>query len=129
MLLAAIVLTVGFIALSGMLSRVAQLSGETVREQEDPVLLEMDVVAGAIAMISNTTIKAEPGCTATTNETLVAAMAHLRFVESSRGFFMNYTTPTCTVVSGSQDEVSVDYRLTDGLTRVRLMVTTRVTHT
>lgn len=124
MLLAAIVMVVGFVALSGMLARVAQLSGETVREQEDPVIVEMDVVANGIRIVSNSTAAAHPDCTATTNKTLADAMAHLRFVESSRGFFMQYETPVCTDLGPATDRISVTYALTDGLTRVQLRINT-----
>ncbi len=97
MMLAAVILLVGFIALAGMISRVGQLGLETGREQQRPLLLEVSpMMAGLDDAIGK--LKSEAGFQDDTDAHKVAyeaaiqaTLEHMRRLEQSRGFLLEYT--------------------------------------
>lgn len=96
MMLAAVVLVVGFIALAGMIARVGELGTQTGREQQRALLLEVGPMKEGLddAMARLLT---EAGHSTATEEGKVryeaaieGVLAHMRLLEASRGFLMEY---------------------------------------
>lgn len=99
MLLSAVLLILGLLALAGMVSRVSQLSSQAGREQDRPLLREIEPMMtgldGAISRLgTDFGAGMAPGTSAHQNAT-VGLLAHLRQLEASRGMVMEWTL-TCT---------------------------------
>jgi len=97
MMLGAVILVVGFIALSGMVARVGQLGVQTGKEQQRPLLLEVHPMkAGVDYAIAH--LVSEGGYMTDTDAHKAAyqgaiqgALEHLRLLEASRGFLLEYS--------------------------------------
>ena len=103
MLLAAVVLIIGFVALAGMVSRVSQLASQTTKEQDRPLLREIEPMLGAVnsAIDSSATGRGlgsiAPAITypsAAYDNAVAALLRHLRAIEAGQGILMDWTM-TC----------------------------------
>jgi hypothetical protein len=101
MLLAAIVLLLGFIALAGMVSRVSLLAQQAGREQERPLLREVGPLkTGLDAMMTtlrtNYTTATPPitSGSAAYEAALRGLLDHLRQLEAARGYVLRWSI-TC----------------------------------
>jgi hypothetical protein len=118
MLLAAVILLIGFIALAGMVGRVSQLGVQTGREQQRPILLEVSPMkAGIDAAIAR--LVSELGFQDDTTAhraiyeaAIKATLDHLRALEASRGFLLEYTLGCATPGDPTTGHATVS--LTDG---------------
>ncbi len=97
MMLAAVVLLVGFIALAGMVARVGVLGAQTGREQQRAMFLELDpMIDGVNDAVSR--LESEGGFEPLTDDDNAAlyedairgVLEHMRRLEASRGFLFEY---------------------------------------
>src|SRR5688572_18441996 len=107
MLLAGVVLILGFVALTGMVARVGQLPTQIPREQNDPIFLEVDPLTETIESIvsptspNGLTARSDAQEAATTPPTpwtgaqweaaLTQALTHLQQLEGGKGFVYRFT--------------------------------------
>lgn len=82
MLLTAVILIIGFIALAGMAGRVAQLPEKAVLDRQDIFFDEADRVVDGIQQA----LDVYPSCDAMDLAGLEDTMVHMQFVEGGRGF-------------------------------------------
>lgn len=82
MLLTAVILIIGFIALAGMAGRVAQIPEKAVLDRQDIFFEEADRVVDGIQQA----LDVYPTCDALDLDGLADTMAHMQFVEAGRGF-------------------------------------------
>ncbi|HUR64586.1 MAG TPA: hypothetical protein VM241_08910 [Candidatus Thermoplasmatota archaeon] len=99
MLLAAVVLIIGFVALGGMVSRVAQLAGQASKEQDRPLMREVDPLLGAL----NAAVDSGPAAkglalytgvsqgSAAYDNAVLALLRSLRQVEAGQGILMDWS--------------------------------------
>lgn len=136
MLLTAFVLVIGFVALSGMVARVAQLPEETRQATDRPIYIESKAVArgieGMLERINDVTAVDESGDTVNYPQAYLDnvndAAAHMERLESARGFRLKFVDdPPVTCDSGvSPMVVSVTFSLTDVDTRLTFTATYQV---
>ena len=145
MLLSAVLMILAFLALSAMVARVAQLGSVTTQDRDRPVLLEVDVVQGAVDE-TLTGLKATYGfctgdpkqCRGAFIEALNGSLTHLAAIESGRGFDLGWrfvdstgtpvTACVAAVVAPATAPVRyVEYTLDDGEVRVSLRSTATFT--
>lgn len=95
MLLTAVVLIIGFVALAGMVARVSQLAGQAAREQNRPMLREVEPMLGAVNDAIATGL---PGATppvvagtAAFDDALVDVLRHLRATEAGQSILLDWT--------------------------------------
>ncbi|MEA3203799.1 MAG: hypothetical protein QOI63_1478 [Thermoplasmata archaeon] len=100
MLLSAVVLIIGFIALAGMVGRVSQLATQANREQNRPLLREVEPMLGAVNVaIDSTAAPTGKGLgaagltvgTAAYDDAVVSLLRHLVQVEAGQGFLMDWS--------------------------------------
>jgi hypothetical protein len=102
MLLSAVVLIIGFVALAGMVGRVTQLAGQANREQDRPLLREVEPMLGALnAAVDPTAAPTGTGLGAVTpaipspsaayDDAVVDILRHLRQAEAGQGFLMDWS--------------------------------------
>lgn len=125
MLLTAIILLLGFVALAGMVARVAQVPQETLREQRGPAVLEMTALARSLEDIMERLAEGEDKVPDYLDN-VTAVLGHVRLVEASRGYQFRVLDdpPGCNDVSGDA-VITVTVALSDG--RTDLEVTTTYT--
>ncbi len=94
MLLAAIVLIMGFVALSALVARVNQLPPAIARDQADPIFLEVEPLDTVIAaLLSPGGVEARSGFGQGTMEfegALAEALSHVAALEAGRGFLYSW---------------------------------------
>ena len=102
LLLTAIILAIGFIALASMAARIEQIPGESELAQEDQFFTEVDLVAGGVAQAMDILAREYTVDLSDDNFTaaLEGALAHLVHVERGRGFIVYVGTIDCSDVSG-----------------------------
>jgi hypothetical protein len=95
MLLAAFVLILGFVALSGLVSRVGQLPGEITRAQADPIFLEaaplrdlIDSVVAADGLKARSADHAAMG--PEFDDSLTALLGHVQALEGAKGYVYDW---------------------------------------
>lgn len=112
MLFAGVVLLLSFIALAGAVARINQLATQTVQEQDNPLLFEVEAVLGgidgAIVALEETHASDPTGF----EDNLTPVLDHLKVQESARGFLFSW----CYAADGA--EWRVDIVLHNGVTRV-----------
>lgn len=92
MMLGAIVLVLGFLALAGMIARVQMVGSQTGREQQRPVLLEVaPMKEGLQDAISGLSAAGYTPGTAAYDAAVAGLMQHMRVLEASRGFLFEST--------------------------------------
>lgn len=121
MILAAVILVIGLVAVAAMVARVGQLAGEAAREQDRPVLRESDpLMAGLALSIARLTDPSWGGLKSATvayDDAVAGVLAHSRQLEASRGFQLEYSF-NCSgasfwaVVSLSDGDINVQARVT-----------------
>jgi hypothetical protein len=130
MLLTAIILLIGFIALAGMVSRVSLLAQQAGREQDRPLLREveplqkglndaLDTSASGKGLGSITGLYVSPYTSY--DGAAKAVLEQMRQLEGARGFIARWTMD-CDLTSGAKD-VAKGYAtlsLSDGELRVSL---------
>jgi Tfp pilus assembly protein PilV len=101
MLLAAVILVIGFVALAGMVSRVSQLASQASREQDHLLLREVEPMLGAVnAAIDPTAAPTGKGIgayappvaypSAAYDNAVAGILRHLRQVEAAQGIFLDW---------------------------------------
>lgn len=94
MLLSAVVLIIAFLALSAMVSRIAQLASVTTQEQDRPIILEVPVVRQAIDDVLTDLNAVRPALTASSSPTkdvaIEASLRHLANLEAARGLRLEF---------------------------------------
>jgi hypothetical protein len=129
MLLAAVVLIIGFVALAGMVGRVTQLAGQAGREQDRPLLREIEpmlgAINGAIGKLGTDFGGASPPIPnpATTPSTayenaVMGMLRHLRQVEAGQGILMDWSLDCATAGDASTGVARIT--LNDGSLQVTL---------
>jgi len=96
MLLTAILLIIGFVALTGLVQRVNQAGSTTAHVQDDPILLEVNQLSKAVdaaieAHKANATEWGVAEDSAAFRDALAASLDHLVLIERARGFRMEHT--------------------------------------
>jgi hypothetical protein len=124
MLLAAVVLIIGFIALAGMVGRVGQLAGQSTKEQQRPLVREIEPMLGAvnlaIATPSSGLQSITPALTTAAYETAVTGiLRHLRQIEAGQGFLMDWTLDCSTAAVPSTGIAKIT--LYDGALKVTVV--------
>ncbi len=116
MLLAAFLLVIGFIAMGSMLARVNQLPGETLREQDSPLLLEIEALDQSLESIIDNVTRDEGAGTADFEAELLRVMRHLQDIEAGHGFAFRYVLGC----SNAADPTTgfLDVTLSDGIAEV-----------
>lgn len=103
MLLAAVVLILGFVALTGLVARVNQLPGQITASQVDPLFLEIDPVAEMANRLVDPDVADDGLATyhaaalGTHATALQRALDHLKALEAAKGFHYDYAFCTGTV--------------------------------
>lgn len=115
MLLAAVLLVIGFIALAGLVARVQQAGSRTATSQDNPLLLETGPLAAAVddavsSVKANFTLL-EHG-SAAFEENLSVSLDHLVVLLRSRGYLVEHSFACSGVVA------HVEVAAHDGRTRV-----------
>lgn len=156
MLLSAVLMIFAFLALTAMVARVAQLGSMTTSDQDRPLLLEIDVVETAVdetvagikaapGMCPNAGVPAAPTCKQKFIDALDGSLDHLRHLEATRGFdlqwrivdgsatdgdndgFVGTTVTACSAASPSPARY-VAYTLDDGEVQVSLRAAAAFTY-
>lgn len=109
LLLTAIILAIGFIALASMAARIDQIPGQAETIQEDLFFTEVSIVADGVAeaMDSLARDSAVPLGNDTFTAELEGALAHLEYVERGRGFHVKTSTPTCSGSAILEVDISI----------------------
>lgn len=131
MLLAAVILVLGFIALAGMLARAQQLGAATSKEQARPIRLEIGALKtgldGAITSLTTSVYgfktDTEPHKQAY-ESAITGILEHERRLEASRGFLLEYKLACATAADPATGYAAVT--LTDGELWVQLRTRTFV---
>jgi hypothetical protein len=126
MMLSAILLVIGFIALVGLVSRVNQLGARTSTETEQPILDKVgplaEAIDAAVAKLGATPANGGFNRTATSNPTWEAGvrgvMEHLQMMHARQGLLLDYELRCADGSTPSQGQVVA--RLTDGLVWVEV---------
>ncbi|MHB8634174.1 MAG: hypothetical protein ACYDBQ_09450 [Thermoplasmatota archaeon] len=115
MLLSAVVLIIAFVALTGMVARVAQLAKTTTTEASSPTINGIEpMLTGANLAIANLlpnyNVATSAGRWAYQNATLAAAQ-HLEALEAGQGYVMSFALG-CQSTGGALDALKGQYNLT-----------------
>jgi hypothetical protein len=138
MLLAAVVLILAFLALSAMVSRVAQLGSVTTQEQDRPILLEVPQVRTAVDDLLVDLQAATPDLNRSTSprldQAIEAGLRHLAFLEASRGLSLDFGRAPATPTGAYDGDVScgdavIWIHLSDGEVQVEFASTRTLTWT
>lgn len=102
MILAAVLLVIGLIALAGMVARVNQLGSQTTVESNKAILGEVSPLAAAldvaVADLAASPFALTTATTPTLEQAIVSYVEHLQRLEAARGFILDYEL-TCTGVT------------------------------
>lgn len=131
MILTTVLLVIGFVAIAGILARVSQVTEETLNERERPLLSESSALARGMDRIMLDLVPEPEPAPWTEDDVQVYiddvrdAAAHLRYIESSRGFAMRTELVRCIdVEADAQVELHVNIR--SGGTQIRLVASSPV---
>jgi hypothetical protein len=98
MLLTAIILILAFVALTGMVARVAQLGKATARERSNPAMLAvepmLDGAERAMQQLAGKYDLTDPAQVQAYQDAVRGALEHLQAVYAQQGFWVTYTL-TC----------------------------------
>lgn len=123
LLLTAIILAIGFIALAGMAARIEQIPDEAEAIQEDLFFAEVDLVVAGLEEAMDTLAEqsTEPLGNATFLASVDGAVAHLVHTERGRGFQVTPGSLVCKMVSGDA-RLEMDVSIASTVHQVTLTV-------
>lgn len=124
MLLTAVILLIGFVALAGMVARVSQLPQETVQESRDPVFAQIENIAegmGNLIVEANAThnLALDP---VDTKAMLDNGIVYFEQLLRARGYVSQWEDPACVDAAGDA-EVTLAVTLHRGPTAASFSVT------
>ena len=118
MILGAIILILGLVALAAMVTKVGQLSSQAGREQDRPLLREVDpMVEGLDTALTRLSDPAWSNLAAGSQgytDATVGLLQHMRLVEASRGFVLDYAFTCSNTADPDIDSCVAVLGLTDG---------------
>jgi hypothetical protein len=118
MILGAIVLILGLVALAAMVSQVGQLAGQAGREQDRPLLREVEpMVQGlntALTRLSDPAWSNLTAGSATYTAAVAGLLDHLRLLEASRGFVLDHALSCQATADPNVQSCVAVLGLTDG---------------